>query len=167
MGGLDIHLRWMLRRDMPGVMRIEQECFGDEAMSESFMLDQIGQTATIAMVAEVDGIIRGYMVYHLHRHYIDLMSLAVDERWQGRGIGSAMLRKIETKLSLDRRMYVTSLVSEWNETAHAFFKANGWLAVKVVHGAYIDRDDDGYLFRRTYAEVLADQLIGVTYVQAG
>jgi len=66
----DIHLRWLVQRDMDAVVRIEQLCFGDDQScsddgpwSGKTITDMLQQKNIIGMVAEWKDQVVGYVVY--------------------------------------------------------------------------------------------------------
>ena len=63
---LRIQLRWMIRRDMPEVLSIEQEAFEFPWLDEDFTRC-LRQRNCIGMVAEVGDSVVAFMIYELHR----------------------------------------------------------------------------------------------------
>lgn len=59
---IDVQIRWMIRRDMPEVIDIEQGAFQFPWTEEDF-LNSLKQRNCIGMVAEVRDRIVGFMVY--------------------------------------------------------------------------------------------------------
>ena len=57
---LPVHIRWMIRRDMPSVLAIEQECFEFPWYEDDFVRC-LRQRNCIGMVAELDDKVVGYM----------------------------------------------------------------------------------------------------------
>lgn len=98
----DIHIRWMIRRDLPYVLNF------DKSMSEETILPILRQRNCIATVADVnDGNnIAGYMIYELHKTYINLIHIIIDEQFRNQGIGTALINKMKSKLSQHRRRHL-------------------------------------------------------------
>ena len=63
---LTVHIRWMIRRDMPEVLDIESRSF-DGPWSEEDFMRSLRQRNCIGMVAEHDDCIVGFMIYELHK----------------------------------------------------------------------------------------------------
>src|SRR3954451_12823828 len=97
-----VHIRWMIRRDMPSVLAIEQECFEFPWFEEDF-IRCLRQRNCIGMVAETSERIVGFMVYELHKHKLHVLNFAVHASHRRRGVGSQMAKKLMGKLSTDRR----------------------------------------------------------------
>ena len=63
---LGVHVRWMIRRDMPEVLTIEQEAF-EFPWSEEDFTRCLRQRNCIGMVAEMADSVVAFMIYELHR----------------------------------------------------------------------------------------------------
>lgn len=144
-GKADVHIRWMIRRDMPEVLNIEQLNF-EFPWAEDDFLRCLRQLNVIGMVAECrsTGTIRGYMIYELLRDRIHVLNFAVLPSWQRFGIGTAMIRKLQAKLTSGSRTHLTLEVRETNLPAQLFFKSQGFRAVSLLKDFYRDSDEDAY-----------------------
>lgn len=148
-----VHIRWLIRRDMPEVLAIEAANFEFPWPEEDFVR-MLRQRNNIAMVAEVHERIVGYMVYGLLPDRIHLYNIATASH--GRGVGRQLIDKLKGKVSPVRRNRIVCEVRETNLDACLFFKALGFRAVKVLKDFYEDTADDAYLFRyRVRAEATA------------
>ena len=148
MAGLDVHIRWMIRRDMVEVLDIEKLCF-PSPWSESQFIHHLRRRNTIGMVAESKHRVLGFMVHELHKHHLHLINLAVEPRNQRAGVGTALMDKLVSKLSRERRNRILTEVSEDNTDAHLFFKACGFVATEVVNN-WFGNERDAYLFERRH-----------------
>lgn len=142
----DYRIRWMIRRDMPEVLAIEASCF-EFPWDEDAFICCLRQRNCIGMVAEHDETVVGFMVYELHSSRLHLLNFAVHEDWRYKGVGSAMIRKLTSKLSNDRRSRIMLEVRETNVDAQLFFKAVGFRAISILHDFYEDTAEDAYLFQ--------------------
>lgn len=141
-----VHIRWMIRRDMPEVLAIEEGCFAVWAWGEEDFLAKLRQRNCIGMVAELGERVVGYMIYELEKNHLHVLNLAVHPAYQRRHIGSQMVGKLINKLAPQRRTRITLDVGEWNTDAHLFLKANAFQATHVLRGFYPDREQDAYHF---------------------
>lgn len=141
----EVDIRWMVRRDMPQVMEIEREAF-EFAWSDDEFLQCLKHRDCIGMVAEIDGRIAGFMLYGLHQTTLHLLNFAVSKSHRRQGIGSQMVAKLVSKLSQQRREAITTEVRERNLAAQMFFRSCGFVATEVIHGHYVDTDEDAYRF---------------------
>ena len=138
-------IRWMIRRDMPEVLEIEDQCFRYPWSAEDFSLC-LRQKNCIGMVAEQGELVVGFMIYELHPSKLEIVNFAVGWQWQRQGVGTAMIRKLENKLSANRRVRVVCQVREGNLDGQLFFRAMGFHAKCVIPAPYDDSSEDAYLF---------------------
>lgn len=142
----DFSVRRMIRRDMEEVLRIEQDSF-EFPWSEDQFIRTLRQRNCIGMVAERNDHVEGYMVYELHKSRIHVLDLAVNESLHGCGCGTALMKKLQGKLSPERRNRILVEVRESNLDAQLFFKAMGFRATSVLRGFYDDCVEDAYLMQ--------------------
>lgn len=147
--GVPVHIRWMIRRDMPHVLAIEQEAF-EFAWSEEDFIRCLRQRNCIGMVAEIEDKIVGFMVYELHKSRLHLLNFAVSGSWRRQGIGTQMANKLLGKLSQQRRTRVLLEVRETNLAAQLFFRKVGFRAVSVLRSFYDDTPEDAYVMQYRY-----------------
>ena len=65
-GRIEVHIRWMIRKDLPEVLAIDMESYDLIWLEEDFT-KLLRETQVIGMVAEYREVILGYMVYRLHK----------------------------------------------------------------------------------------------------
>ncbi len=140
---LRVHIRWMIRRDMPEVLQIEQESF-DFAWTEEDFLRCLRQRNCIGMVAEQGEKVIGFMIYELHKNKLHIMNFAVAPENRRVGIGGQMVAKLIGKLSSHRRTRITLAVRESNLPAQLFFRTQDFRAAKVLKSYYEDSGEDAY-----------------------
>jgi [ribosomal protein S18]-alanine N-acetyltransferase len=144
-----VHIRWMIRRDMPSVLAIEEASFEFPWCEEEF-IRCLRQRNCIGMVAEVDDKVVGFMIYELHKNRLHLLNFSVDPSSRRCGIGSAMMEKLAGKLSIERRNRIMLEVRETNLEAQLFFKTFGFKAISVLRDFYEDTVEDAYLMQFRY-----------------
>jgi ribosomal-protein-alanine N-acetyltransferase len=144
--GAGIHVRWMIRRDMPDVLAIEREAF-EFPWSEEDFTRSLRQRTCIGMVAEYADSVVAFMIYELHRTRLHVLNFAVLRSHRRLGIGTQMLRRLIAKLAPERRSRIVLEVRETNLPAQLFFRAAGFRAVTVLRDFYRDSDDDAYLMQ--------------------
>jgi ribosomal-protein-alanine N-acetyltransferase len=137
------HIRWMIRKDFPDVMHIEQLSFPNP-WSEDDFLQCLRTRNCIGMVAENHhGRILGYMIYELHMRRLHLLNIAVHQPFQKHGVGSCMIEKLIGKLG-ERRERLTTEVGERNLDGQLFFQALGFKATHVLRKHYEETGEDAY-----------------------
>ena len=151
---LRIHIRWMIRRDMPEVLDIERESFEFPWFEEDF-IRCLRQRNCIGMVAEHGEHVVGFMIYELHKTRLHILNFAVAANLRHRSIGRQMAEKLVSKLSSQRRTLISLEVRETNLPAQMFFKGVGFRATNVLREYYEDSPEDAYVMQYHY---LPDEL---------
>jgi len=146
---LRVHMRWMIRRDLPEVLQIERQSFEFPWTEEEFYRC-LRQRNCIGMVAECDNQVVGYMVYELCKTRIHLLNIAVAAPYRRRGVGNKMIQKLVGKLSPQGRTRIVLEVRETNLPAQLFFRACQFRAVAVLRNYYADTPEDAYLMQYRY-----------------
>ncbi len=136
-------IRWLIRRDMPDVLRIENACF-EFPWTEDEFVRLLRQRNCIGMVSEIDDKVVGYMLYELEKGSINILTFAVDKSVHRKGVGSSMVGKLTSKLHPERRTKVTAMVRESNLAALRFFRSSGFYATGLTNSPYGEQtDEDG------------------------
>ena len=165
-------LRCMVQRDLPHVLHIEQQAPEPRWTLQDFLtIFQSGDTAS--WVAEVGGRVVGFVVYSIIPQVdledeaegpsesrsrfaedeplprpvrICLLNIGVAPEWRRRGIGRALLERLNKKLRLPQDR-IQALVPETNPPVQLFLKHAKCRAVRVLRSYY--HDEDAYLMERT------------------
>lgn len=141
-----VHIRWMIRRDMPEVLEIEREAFEHPWVEEDF-LDALRNRKTIGMVAEHGEKVVGFMVYELYNSRLQVLNIACARQWRRLDVGSQMVAKLIGKLSSHRRTAIGLEVRESNLAAQLFFRAQGFVATAVLRDHFADSGEDAIAMR--------------------
>ena len=152
-----VHIRWMIRRDMPEVLQAEQASF-DYSWSEEDFLRCLRQRNCIGMVAECGEKVVGFMIYELHKTKLHILNFAVHPSYRRHGVGAQMVAKLVSKLSSHRRTRITLEVRETNLAAQLFFRAQAFRAVRVLRGFYEDSGEDAFLMQYRLADDTGEDL---------
>ena len=146
-----VHIRWMIRRDMPEVLQTEQQSF-EYAWTEEDFLRCLRQRNCIGMVAEQGERVVGFMIYELHKAKLHILNFAVHPQYRRVGVGAQMVAKLISKLSSHRRTRITLEVRETNLPAQLFFRSQGFKAVRVLRAFYEDSGEDAFLMQYRLAD---------------
>jgi ribosomal-protein-alanine N-acetyltransferase len=146
---MNVHIRWMIRRDMPEVLSIEKSSF-EFPWSEEDFIRCLRQRNCIGMVAEYDERVVGFMIYELHKDQLHVLNFSVRPDVRRRGIGMQMVNKLVGKLSQQRRNRIVLEIRETNLAAQMFFKNLGFRAVSVLRDYYDDTVEDAYVMQYRY-----------------
>ena len=152
-----IHIRWMIRRDMPEVLQTEQESF-EYAWTEEDFLRCLRQRNCIGMVAEQGEKVVGFMIYELHKAKLHILNFAVYPSCRRSRVGTQMVAKLISKLSSHRRTRITLEVRETNLGAQLFFRQQGFRAVRVLRGYYEDSGEDAFLMQYRLADDTGEEI---------
>ncbi len=144
-----VHIRWMIRRDMPEVLDIENRSF-EFAWTEEDFIHCLRQRNCIGMVAEHDERVVGFMIYELHKNRLHVLNFAVHPEFRRRGVARGMIRKLIGKLSPQRRNRILLEIRETNLAAQLFFRDAGFRAISVLREFYEDTPEDAYLMQYRY-----------------
>jgi ribosomal-protein-alanine N-acetyltransferase len=141
-----VHIRWMIRRDMPEVLEIENHSFEFPWTEEDF-IRCLRQRNCIGMVAEHDERVVGFMIYELHKNRLHVLNFAVHPDFRRRKVGTTMINKLSGKLSPQRRNRILLEIRETNLQAQLFFRDRGFRAISVLRDFYDDTTEDAYLMQ--------------------
>ena len=150
-----VHIRWMIRRDMPEVLQAEQDSF-EYSWTEEDFLRCLRQRNCIGMVAEQGEKVVGFMIYELHKSKLHILNFAVNPSWRRLGVGGQMVAKLISKLSSHRRTRITLEVRETNLPAQLFFRRQEFRATRVLRAYYEDSGEDAFLMEYRFADAVGD-----------
>jgi [ribosomal protein S18]-alanine N-acetyltransferase len=137
-----VHIRWMIRRDMPEVLAIERFNHFDHWAEDDF-LRSLRQRDCIGMIAEHRERIVGFMVYELRKTSLRIIKFQVHPDWRHCRIGAQLIAKLVGKLSPFRRTKLDAEVSESNLNLQLFLKRQGFRAIEILR-ARPAGDEGGY-----------------------
>ncbi len=159
-----VHVRWMVRRDLPEVVAIEQACFEFPWREDDF-LHCLRQRNCIGMVAEHEGRVVGFMIYEVPKNRIHLLNIATAPEYRRQGVARQMAAKLTGKLVNQRRSRIVLEVRETNLPALLFFREIGFRATNILRNFYEEMSEDAYLMQyRLSAEQLQTDYIPVNRI---
>jgi ribosomal-protein-alanine N-acetyltransferase len=141
-----VHIRWMIRRDMPEVLQTEQESF-EYTWTEDDFLRTLRNRNCIGMVAEQGEKVIGFMIYELHKQKLHILNFAVHPSCRRLHAGMQMVSNLVSKLSSHRRTRISLEVRETNLPAQLFFRSQEFKATRVLRGYYEDSGEDAFLMQ--------------------
>ena len=154
-----VHIRWMIRRDMPEVLAIEHASFEFPWCEEEF-LRVLRQRNCIGMVAEYGERVVGFMIYELHKNKLHVLDFATHPEFRRQGVGHQMIGKLVGKLSSHRRTRIALYVRETNLASQLFYRVQGFRAVEVAREHYQDTGEDAFVMQYLFDEsVLEEPLV--------
>ena len=150
-----VHIRWMIRRDMPEVLRIEQAS-SDYPWCEEEFLRCLRQRNCIGMVAEQGEKVVGFMIYELHKAKLHILNFAVHPAQRRCGVGTHMAEKLASKLSSHRRTRIVLDVRETSLEAQLFFRSVGFRGLGVQREYYADSGEDAFVMEYRFIPPVGD-----------
>ena len=151
-----VHIRWMIRRDMPEVLAI------NPTNIEKDLWELLDRRNVVGMVAEHQetGNVVGFMIYELCKTFLQVAHFCVKPELNGQGIGKRMVEKLQNKVNEKRRI-VRFNVPEHRVDIQLFLKAQGFFALQTLPGYFQDTKEDAYVMEYEYDEEvsIADGLI--------
>jgi ribosomal-protein-alanine N-acetyltransferase len=133
-------------QDLDSIMRIETQSFATP-FDPHFFISLIQRKPFSLWVATVNAAsqqqcVYGYVAVRLRGSWMDVSSVAVDERGRGRGIGRRLMERV---VSLGKEMRVSHLrlhVSVVNHPAVTLYEHLGFVPVRWIHEYYHDEGHD-------------------------
>ena len=111
------------------------DLFATQAYEPSAVGECISRCTTaddaVFLVAEVDGAVVGYLHYDSFGHEPELYRIYIDQRFQGQGVGGALVETLHTRLKPDT--YILHVV-KGNDGAVRFYERHGLTQEDVIDG---------------------------------
>lgn len=141
---LTVQIREMYRCDLPVVMAIEHACFA-HAWTEADFLDLPPCKNYLKKVADLKGIVVGFIVYTFDNRSLKIQNLAVDPVYHRLGIGTQLVGKLIHSLREQQRNSIEVCVRETNLAAQLFFKSMNFAACDIDNDHY-ENGEAAYVF---------------------
>ncbi|MDP9205381.1 MAG: ribosomal protein S18-alanine N-acetyltransferase [Gemmatimonadota bacterium] len=142
-------LRPAVEGDLLDVVRIERACFADPWTEESFRRLLSGQPAIfLVAVFPPDAVLAGYAIAFSVGEDSEVLNVAVDPDFRGRGLAGQMLDAV--LIELRRRGVRTAFleVRESNLAARALYGSRGFTEIGRRHRYYRSPIEDALVMRR-------------------
>lgn len=119
---MQIHIREGVREDISHLVALEKECFSSP-WSEKGFSDFFDSPYSVALVAECDGVICGYVGMYLISGEGEITNLAVTASYRRHGIGAMLISALKGTDGLSRLMLD---VRESNIAARSLYEKSGF-----------------------------------------
>jgi GNAT superfamily N-acetyltransferase len=128
-----MHFRQMLRSDLPELVAMSREnmagiilaSWGEEWKDELLFELLLDHRVSTTVVEEDEGMVAYYCMEEIDE-YIFISSFQVRKAWQGRGVGTLMLERIESAGREEGKAGVELCVQSSNERAKEFYFYHGY-----------------------------------------
>lgn len=149
-----IRLRDMKKADMTRIMALERELFPEDAWTPEMFAAEFAQPASrrLYLVAEEGDTLIGYAgMMFAGGSQADVVTLAVDPGYWGRGTGTALLCALVDEAG--RRGYTEVLleVREDNPRARRLYLRHGFTEIGIRRGYYQPSGVDAVVMRKALA----------------
>jgi ribosomal-protein-alanine N-acetyltransferase len=146
-----VKLRDMVQADMPAVMALEQELFPEDAWTPAMFTSEFAESPARRryLVAEEEDTLIGYAgMLFTGGPEADVLTLAVQSGYWGRGTGTALLRALLSEAADRRCTEVFLEVRADNTRAQSLYKRHGFIDVGVRRGYYQPAGVDAIVMRK-------------------
>lgn len=126
--------------DLSALRKLELECFGKDAWPLFDLIAVLTFAEVIRIKAIEDGQMVGFIAGDPHPRdgWGWISTLAVDSRYQRRGIGRALLHACESKLGVPKSRLTVRLS---NHAAISMYEKEGYLTTELWKSYYNDGED--------------------------
>ena len=124
--------------DIDEVMVLEREIFATPWSVDVFRHEVRRKGRTVYIVAEVGGVIVGYLGANVMGHEVHVANLAVDPRYRRRGMGSRLFLECVRLGILRGARWLVLEVRETNAQAREFYRLFGLNELGMRIGYYSD-----------------------------
>lgn len=156
-------------RDLRGVLRIEEAVFPHPWSHRLFVEELAQRECRSYRAAWIGNDIVGFAGLMLIDDEAHVNNIAVDPRWQGRGVGTLILLDM-TRVALELgSRHVTLEVRVGNESALALYRRFGMAPVGIRPNYYPETGEDALIMwvRDIDSEVYADRLRAIEQALPG
>jgi [ribosomal protein S18]-alanine N-acetyltransferase len=152
-GDGEVEIRRLMYPDLPQVIAIERTVFPTPWSLAMFVLE-LSKQAGICLAAVVPGAdgrrLVGYLICSRYETVWHVMNIAVEDRWQGRGVASALLAELYVRVADEEARY-TLEVRRSNAPAIRLYEREGFRAAGLRRRYYQDNGEDALVMWRTPA----------------
>ena len=127
-------------RDAEALARLHAQGFYRGWPREDFAAYLMGEKTPAYIACDARRRIAGFMMLRLAGDECELLTIVVDRKWRGKGVGAALLQAgfNDLMMSPARRMFLE--VDEGNAAAVALYKKHGFAAIGTRKGYYPKAD---------------------------
>jgi len=137
--------------DVSAVAELEKRCFSDP-WSENSIASEVDNRLAHWLVAEVDGVVVGYVGSQTVLDASDMMNLAVSPEYRRQGIGQALVNALVEHLRQNKVIALLLEVRVSNAPAIALYKSMGFEQVGGRPKYYHNPREDALILRKDLLE---------------
>lgn len=141
-----IQIRQIVPDDVQALLLIERLCFSTP-WSETSFLSEIRSQRTLALLAELEGQIVGYVFIQLVADECHLHDLAVHPQWQRRGIAKRLMQAALQEIEGSDKRFFFLEVRASNHAAIALYASLGFRVYATRKAYYDNPSEDASMMR--------------------
>jgi ribosomal-protein-alanine N-acetyltransferase len=135
--------------DLDDLMRIEEESFQEERFSRNLLEMFVNEEEFETLVCEIGGVVVGYAAAYTEPGIKSrVLSLAVEQRHRGEGIGSLLMRDIELRAMTLKSTSVSLEVRVTNLVAVNLYLKEGYRIRGTIPDYYAKGEDAFYMEKK-------------------
>lgn len=143
-------IRKMNLGDVSAIAELEKLCFSDP-WSENSIASEVENRLSYWLVAEVDGVVAGYVGSQTVLDASDMMNLAVSPDYRRQGIGQALVNALVEHLQQNKVIALLLEVRVSNTPAIALYESLGFEQVGRRPKYYHNPREDALILRKELA----------------
>lgn len=140
-------IRKMNFGDVSAIAELEKVCFSDP-WSENSIASEVENPLSYWLVAEVDGVVAGYVGSQTVLDASDMMNLAVSPDYRRQGIGQALVKALVEHLQQNKVIALLLEVRVSNTPAIALYESLGFEQVGRRPKYYHNPREDALILRK-------------------
>jgi ribosomal-protein-alanine N-acetyltransferase len=145
-------IRYLVRRfrpaDIDRIMEIERASFGEDAYDRNLFAEYARHCGELFLLVEGGGKVRGYIVTCIRGDRAELVSIAIDPKFRGKGAASTLLKSTLRRLKLRHVARISLMVRLNNENARTLYERFGFQRIRSVRRYYEDGGDGILMAKR-------------------
>ena len=141
-------VRRFRRTDLDRILEIEKASFGRDAYDRNLFAEFFDICRKSFLVAVRGSKVCGYMITCIRGDRAEIISIAVDPRFRGRGAASALMNSTLRRLKRRKTARLVLMVKVSNTEARSFYMKYGFEKTRLVRKYYED-GADGLLMARS------------------
>lgn len=143
-----VTVRPMRLDDLPRILEIERRSFPTPWSKGAFVAELTENRRARYVVAEVDGVVAGYIGMWLIAGEGHITNVAVHPDYRGRGIGRRLMEAMTDVCRREGGRRMTLEVRRSNRIAQSLYESLGFVYCGVRRGYYRDNGEDAFIMWR-------------------
>lgn len=134
--------------DLNKMVEIENENFSDPWDFKILFFEVIKNDKSMFFGAYIDEILVGYIGFWYFDDNIDIINLAVSEKYKRQGIATKLFDSLLIHVKFLKPKTITLEVNVNNEKAVNLYKKLGFITLRTIKNYYFKTNDDAYMMQK-------------------